>query len=139
MSRTTASLALGTAALTMGLAAPAFAFSIPSASQALAQPTSLTLKAAKSTVAPRQKDTLTGTLKSGNKALAGQSVSLLERAPGAKHWSVVTTKTTDSLGHVALTVTPGRRKGQKEQYEVLFKGTSSYKGSHSSVITVTVS
>ena len=48
-------------------------------------------------------------------------------------------KTTDSKGHVALTVTPGTRKGPKEQYELVFAGTTAIKASHNSVITITVS
>jgi len=58
---------------------------------------------------------------------------------GAKSFTLVAMKTTDSKGHVALTVTPGTRKGQKEQYELVFAGTTAIKASHSSVITITVS
>jgi len=126
-----ASVALTTGLLVVGLCAPAFAATT-------AKPTSLTLKAAKSTVAPKAKDTLTGTLKNGTHLLAGESVKLEERAAGAKRFTLVTTKQTDSKGHVAMTVVPGTRKGQKEQYELVFAGNAAYQGSHSSVITVTV-
>lgn len=134
MSRhTTRSLTFAAVAVSVGLfAAPAFAATA-------ATPTSLALKAAKSTVAPNQKDTLTGTLKAGSKALAGESVKLEKRAAGAKSFTLVTTKKTDSKGHVTLVVTPGSKKGGKEQYELVFAGTKTYKASHSSVITVTVS
>ena len=103
-----------------------------------AQPTSLTLKAAKTSVVHNQKTTLTGTLKAGTKRLGGESVVLEKRASGAKSWSVVSTKTTSSKGTVTYTVVPGTRKGQKEQYELVFKGTKMYKASHSAVITITV-
>ena len=119
-------------------AAAVTSLSVGPAFAANASPTSLTLKAAKSTVAPKAKDTLTGTLKAGTKVLAGQSVKLEKRAAGAKSFTLVTTKTTDAKGHVVLTVTPGTRKGQKVQYELVFAGTSTYKASHSSIITVTV-
>jgi hypothetical protein len=122
-----AGLAVGSMA-----AAPAFATTA-------AKPTSLTLKAAKSSVAPKQKDTLTGLLKSGTHTLAGDTVKLERRAYGAKSFVVVASKTTDSKGRAVLTVTPGTRKGQKVQYELVFSGTKSYKASHSSIITVTVS
>ena len=104
-----------------------------------AVPTSLTLKAAHSSVAPKAKDTLTGYLKAGKLALANQTVKLEQRASGAKTFKVVATKTTDANGKVVLTVTPGTKKGQKEQYELVFAGTKTYKASHSAIITVTVS
>lgn len=134
-----ASIATRTLAVGVSLVAASVATAPAFAATPAARPTALTLKAAKSTVAPKQKDTLTGLLKSGTKALAGQSVKLEKRAAGARSFTVVATKTTDSKGHVVLTVTPGTRKGQKEQYELVFAGTKSYKASHSSIITITVS
>lgn len=101
--------------------------------------TAITLKAAHSTVAPKAKDSLTATLKSGSRRLAGETVQLEKRAAGARHWTTVSSKTTGSKGETTWTVTPGTRKGQKEQYEVVFAGTKAYKASHSAVITVTVS
>jgi 5-hydroxyisourate hydrolase-like protein (transthyretin family) len=103
------------------------------------QPTSLTVKAAKSTVAPHAKDALTGTLKSGSKPLADEKVKLERRQAGAKSFTLVSTKTTNSKGQVAYTVVPGTKKGQKEQYELVFAGTTSYRASHSKVITIVVS
>lgn len=52
---------------------------------------------------------------------------------------MVTSKTTDSKGKVVLTVVPGKKKGQKEQYELIFAGSATNKASHGSVITLTVS
>ena len=127
----TVPVVFATGALAAGLtAAPALA--------AGAQPTSLTLKAAKSSVAHNQKTTLTGTLKSGATFVSGAPVVLEKRAAGAKSWSTVTTKTTNSKGAVTYSVVPGTKKGQKEQYELVFKGNSKYKASHSAVITITV-
>lgn len=134
MSRTTARSLVVVA----GLAAASMSIAPALAATTSAKPTSLTLKAAKSTVAPKQKDTLTGLLKSGTHVLAGESVKLEKRAAGAKSFSLVTTKTTDSKGKVVLTVVPGSKKGQKEQYELIFAGNKTYKGSHSSIITITV-
>jgi hypothetical protein len=107
---------------------------------ATATPTSLTLKAAKSSVAHNTKDSLTGTLKDAkSKALAGETVVLEKRAYGTKSFTVAATKKTNSKGQVVLTVTPGSRKGQKEQYELVYKGSATHKASHSQVITVSVS
>jgi 5-hydroxyisourate hydrolase-like protein (transthyretin family) len=103
------------------------------------KPTSLTLKAAHSSVAPKTKDTLTATLKSGTKPVAGEPVKLEKRAAGAKSWTLVSSKTTNAKGQTSWSVVPGSKKGQKEQYELVFSGNKSYKASHSSVITVTVS
>lgn len=101
--------------------------------------TSLTIKSAKSTVAPHQKTTVTGTLKSGDKPLSGQPVVLEKRAAGAKAFTVVSTQVTSPKGSVSYPVTPGSRRGQNEQYELVFKGTSTYRPSHSQVITISVS
>ena len=126
-------LVASTTLLVMGsTAAPALAATT-------AKPTALTVKAAKSSVAPKAKDTLVGTLKSGGTVLKGQTVKLEQRAAGAKSFKVVSSKKTDSKGHVSWSVTPGTKKGQKEQYELVFVATKSYKASHSSVITVSVS
>lgn len=126
------------AGLALGLAfAPVLA--LPALAATTAAPTSVSLKAAHSSVAPKHKDTLTGTLKSGGRALAGQTVVLEQRAAGSKGFAVVAQKATDAQGHVSLSVVPGTRKGQKEQYELVFRGTQAYKASHSSVITLTVS
>jgi hypothetical protein len=103
-----------------------------------AKPTSLTLKAAKTTVAPKAKDSLTGTLKSGSKTLGNEPVKLERRARGAKSFTMVSTKRTNGKGKVVYSVVPGTKKGQKEQYILVFPGNKAYKASHSSVITVSV-
>jgi hypothetical protein len=128
----TRSLTIAAAAVAASLAAgPAFAATS-------AKPTGLTLKAAKSTVAPKQREKVVGTLKQGNRVLAGQAVTLEKRAPGARSFTVVTTRRTDRNGHTFFVVAPGTRKGAKEQYELVFAGTKAYKPSHSSIVTLTV-
>ena len=132
-------IATRTTLLTAGLVVAGLTAGPALAATTAAKPSSLTLKAAKSMVAPKAKDTLTGTLKSGTKVLANEPVKLEKRAAGAKSFTIVSTKTTDAKGKVVLTVTPGMRKGQKEQYELVFAGTKAFKASHSSIITITVS
>ncbi|MGN6608670.1 MAG: hypothetical protein ACTHMS_16880 [Jatrophihabitans sp.] len=133
-------LVIGSLAVAAAAAALAGAASAQAATPTTLKPTSITLHAAHATVAPKHKDTLTATLKSGRKALAGETVLLEKRAPHtAQRFTVVQTRTTDAKGRTTFTVLPGARKGHKEQYEVVFVKTSTYKGSHSAVITLTVS
>ena len=101
------------------------------------RPTSIPLKATKSTVAPNQKVTLTGFLKSGHTPVAFAPVMLETRTAGTKAFTVVSTKLTDSNGKVTLVVSPGKVK--KVQYELVFAGDATYRGSHSQIITLTVS
>jgi len=104
-----------------------------------AKPTSIPLKAAKSAVAPNQKVTLTGKLKSGHNPVANAPVTLESRQAGARTFTVVSAKTTDSNGKVTLIVAPGAKRGQKMQYELVFAGDATYRGSHSQIITLSVS
>jgi hypothetical protein len=103
------------------------------------KPTSIPLKAAKSAVAPNQKVTLTGYLKSGHHPVANAPVTLESRQAGSGTFTVVSAKTTDSNGKVTLIVAPRATRGQKMQYELVFAGSMSYRGSHSQIITLTVS
>ena len=113
-------------------AAPAFA--------ATAAPTTnLALRAAKTAVAPHQKDALTGTLKEGNTLLAGQAVTVEQRLAGAQSFKRAATKKTNSKGQVVFTATPGTKKGQKEEYRLVYPGNNSHRASHSAIVTVTVS
>ena len=102
--------------------------------------TSVLLKAAKTSVAPKHKTALTATLKSGKHRLAGEELWLEKRDAGThKFGSPVDIGATDSDGKVTLPVVPGNHKGHKEQYRVVFQGDSGWKASHSAVVTVTVS
>jgi 5-hydroxyisourate hydrolase-like protein (transthyretin family) len=102
------------------------------------RPTSLPMKASKSTVAPNQKVALIGWLKSGHTSVPGAPVALEKRIAGAATFTAVSTKTTGNDGKVTLVVTPGARRGQKVQYQLVFAGNSSYRSSHSQVIALTV-
>lgn len=127
----TALAAVGSAVL--GIAASATAAAPPAA------PTSLTLHAGHAAVAPRHKDTLTATLRSLGKPVAGEPVTLESRTAGSRRFgNPVDAGTTDSNGQVAVPVAPGNSKGHKEQYRVVFAGDAGHKASHSAVITVTV-
>ena len=125
-------------AVAAGMLAAGLAITPALAAGSTAKPTSLTMKATKSSVLPSQKDTLTGVLKNGTHVVADQTVVLEKRAAGAKNWIVVATRKTNAKGAVALVVTPGTKKGQKEQYELAFPGNKAYAGSHSAIITLTV-
>ena len=129
------------AAVVAGVAATGLMAGPAFASAPAKTPTSLTLKAAHASVAPKHKDALTLTLKAGNKRLAGETVYVEKRTAGAAKFGklVMLSKQTDAKGQVTFSVVPGTKKGHKEQYEVVFKGTSKYKASHSHVLTVTVS
>ena len=129
---TSGSTLILTAALIAGVsAAPAFAATA-------AKATSLNLRSAHATVAPKAKDTLTGTLKAGNAAVANEKVTLEQRSGTTGKFSVVRSALTNSKGLVTFTVTPGTKKGQKEQYELVHASDAKYKASHSQIITVTV-
>ena len=137
MTRIATRLALGTTIGAFALAtavSPALATGKPTTHKT---PTSITLKAAKNTVHPNQKDTLTGTLKSNNAPVAGAAVDLKKLVSGT--WTVVSTKTTDAKGHVTLVVTPSAHKGKKVHYELVYAGDATHKGSHSHEIILTVS
>jgi 5-hydroxyisourate hydrolase-like protein (transthyretin family) len=127
-------LALGVAAATTLVAAPALA-----AAPAV-KPTALTLKAAHATVAPKHKVSLTATLKSQGKPVAGASVSLESRSQGSTKFGnpVPVDGVTDAAGRITVPVVPGNKKGHKQQYEVTFAGDAQHKASHSRVITITV-
>lgn len=99
----------------------------------------LTIKTQHSSVAPKAKDTITGTLTSHGKILIEQNVYLESRTLGAKTFTQSKTRmVTDSKGRVVFTVVPGSKAGHKEQYELRFPGNKTHRGSHSGIVTVTV-
>ncbi len=78
-------------------------------------------------------DALTGVLKSHRKGVAGETVTLEARTGTHKKWIAVATGTTGSDGSVTFTVgTPTK----KTQAELVFAGDSTYRKSHSNVITL---
>jgi hypothetical protein len=105
---------------------------------ATAKATTSTLKAAKSTVAPKATDTLTGTLKSGSTGVSGEKVMLERRSGTSGTFTVLQTKTTGKGGTVTFSVVPGTKSGQKVQYELVHAANAKYKASHSGIVTVTV-
>ena len=127
-----------------GLTAPAFA------AAPTAKPTSLNLRAAHGTVAPKHHDTFTVTLRSGKTPVAGEAtgITLWERtAPTSGHkttWTQQTATFTEGkpgVYTVSITVPGATKRPQKDQYQARFKDITSpakYRSSHSSVITVTV-
>ena len=125
------------AATTLGATAPAFATT--------ASPTSLNLRAGKTTVNVHSKDTFTATLTSKGKPLNAQTVWLQERtAPTPTHkttWTNVKSTTTNISGKATFSVTPPLASGkstQSDQYRAVYKKSTAYDGSHSAVVTVTV-
>jgi len=130
-----------TAAVVLSAAAAAVTGSTTSAFAArpAAHPTTLTLHAAHATIAPKHKDGLTATLRSLGKPVAGAPVVLESRASDTRKFGNPTDiGTTDDHGQVIVPVTPGNKKGHKEQYRVVFAGDATHRASHSSVITITV-
>jgi hypothetical protein len=126
--------------LIAGPALAAAATTVPAAKPAQARSTTVLLKASKSTVAPKHKDTLTATLKSARRAVTGETLYLEKREAGSRKFSnPIAVGATDANGHVVISVVPGNKKGVKEQGRVVFQGDTGYKSSHSRVITVTVS
>jgi hypothetical protein len=74
------------------------------------------------------------TLRSGNKAVAGETVSLDARKGGVKAWTPTgETATTDTNGQADFSLT---QSAKTEQYRVVFAGDSSYRASHSGTVTV---
>lgn len=75
---------------------------------------------------------INGVLTSDGTGLANEKVTLESRSGVSPRWTVVATGTTATGGTVSFTVT-GK---VKTQFELVFAGDSTYKGSHSNVITL---
>ena len=67
------------------------------------------------------------------KPVAGETVTLEGRAGKHKKWVVVGTSTTDSKGTVTFTI---GLPAKTAQAELVFAGDSTYRKSHSNVITL---
>lgn len=78
-------------------------------------------------------DAISGVLHSRRKPVAGETVTLEGRAGKHRKWVVVGTSTTDSKGVVTFTIGLPTRKAQAE---LVFAGDSTYRKSHSNVITL---
>jgi hypothetical protein len=95
--------------------------------------TSLSIRAAHSTIHPGAPDVLSGVLLSGRDPLAKEIVELFGRAPG-QAFSLDAVSVTGRLGSVSFTVKPAVTK----QFKLAFPGSSTFRPSHSGVVTITV-
>jgi 5-hydroxyisourate hydrolase-like protein (transthyretin family) len=86
------------------------------------------------TKALRYRNTLSATLTSKGKPLAGRRVTLRRRAFGATTWTVVAQLVTSSKGTVKRAVT---QRLKREQFQFVFAGDSGHARTSSGVITVT--
>jgi hypothetical protein len=98
------------------------------------KPTSLSIRAGASSVAPGGSTTVSGVLLSEGTALAGRTVALLARPASGGDWAVVQSATTGDHGGVDFTVSPT----SKTQYELHFSTTARYLRSTSGVVTIDV-
>ena len=71
-------------------------------------------------------------LRSHRKGVAGETVTLDGRAGKKPRWVAIGTGTTGSDGSVTFTVAPT----VKSQFKLVFAGDSSYRKSHSNVVTL---
>jgi hypothetical protein len=78
-------------------------------------------------------DALTGVLRSHRKAVAAETITLQDRAGAHRKWIVVGTGTTGAAGSVTFTIAP---PAKKTQFEMVFAGHSTYRKSHSNVISL---
>ena len=135
-------VAASVAAVAIG--SPAFA------ATSTAHRTSLNARASKAAVAPRHRDQVTLTLRSGKSGVAGEMTNFLVRSrrdvsKSAKWgaWShVVAVPGTKSGQYVTSVMMPASaKKGQKEQYQVKFAGdpVQKYASSRSQVFVVKAS
>jgi hypothetical protein len=96
------------------------------------QPTTLSSKNKSIAHGKHHSDALTGVLRSNRKGVAGEAVTLDGRAGKKRRWVAVETGTTGSSGSVTFSVAPT----VKSQFKLVFAGDSTYRKSHSNVITL---
>lgn len=96
------------------------------------QPTTLSIKNKAIAHGKHHADALTGVLRSHRKGVAGETVTLDGRAGKKPRWVAIGTGTTGSDGSVTFTVAPT----VKSQFKLVFAGDSSYRKSHSNVVTL---
>jgi hypothetical protein len=77
-------------------------------------------------------DAVTGVLSSDDQGVAGETVALEARTGVAPRWKVVATGPTGTGGAITFDVTPKA----KMQFKYVFAGDSTYRASHSNVITL---
>jgi len=79
-------------------------------------------------------DAITGVLRDEHTRVAGETITLDSRTGKKPRWTVVATGTTDANGSVTFTVAPTTRT----QFKLVFAGDSTFRKSHSNVITLNV-
>jgi len=79
-------------------------------------------------------DAITGILRDEHTRVAGETITLDSRTGKKPRWTVVATGTTDTNGSVTFTVAPTTRT----QFKLVFAGDSTFRKSHSNVITLNV-
>ena len=126
---TVAVLATGGAMATVGAASAA-----TSHGKALL-PTTLSIKNKVVAHNHHKADALTGVLESKRKGVAGETITLESRTGKHRKFTAVTTGTTGSNGSVTFTITAPTKT---TQYEMVFAGDSTFRKSHSNVITLIV-
>jgi hypothetical protein len=77
-------------------------------------------------------DAVTGVLSSDHKGVAGEAIALEARTGVTPRWKVVATGATGTGGAITFDVTPKA----KMQFKYVFAGDSTYRASHSNVITL---
>ena len=97
-------------------------------------PTTLSIKNKAIAHGKHHADAVTGVLRSHRKDVAGETITLDSRTGKKPRWTVVTTGMTGTDGSVTFTVAPTART----QYKLVFSGDSTYRKSHSNVITLKV-
>lgn len=78
-------------------------------------------------------DELTGVLRSHRKGVAAETITLEGRAGADGKWVVIGTGTTAADGSATFTVA---LPSEKTQFEMVFAGDSTYRNSHSNVVSV---
>lgn len=78
-------------------------------------------------------DALTGVLRSHRKDVAGETVTLEARSGAHRKWAAVGTGTTGTNGSVTITIA---QPTKTTQFEMVFAGDSTYRKSHSNVISL---
>jgi 5-hydroxyisourate hydrolase-like protein (transthyretin family) len=94
--------------------------------------TTLSIKNKAIAHAKHHADAITGVLRDERTGVASETITLDSRTGKKPRWTVVTTGTTDSTGSVTFTVAPTART----QYKLVFAGDSTFRKSHSNVITL---
>jgi len=94
--------------------------------------TTLSIKNKPIAHAKHHADALTGVLSSHRKGVAGETITLDSRTGKKPRWAAVASGTTGADGSVTFTVAPTA----KTQYKMVFAGDSTYRKSHSNVITL---